>query len=240
MTNPWYRYASPADAHRLAGRLIPWFAVLAAVLFGGGLYLGLVAAPTDFQQGDVYRVLFVHVPAAWMGMLLYLLVAFYAAVGLAFHARASSMMASSLAVTGAMFTALALITGSLWGRPTWGTWWVWDARTTSTLILLFLYIGFISLRSAIDDPKRADRAGGVLAVVGVVNVPIIYFSVEWWSTLHQGATIRLTGDTSMAGSMLAPMLVMVAAIWLYSVAVVLMRLQTVIRERESVTMAVVQ
>jgi heme exporter protein C len=150
------------------------------------------------------------------------------------------MMASSLAVTGAMFTALALITGSLWGRPTWGTWWVWDARTTSTLILLFLYIGFISLRSAIDDPKRADRAGGVLAVVGVVNVPIIYFSVEWWSTLHQGATIRLTGDTSMAGSMLAPMLVMIAAIWLYSVAVVLMRLQTVIRERESVTMAVVQ
>ncbi len=232
MTTRLYRYASPGHAYRLAGRLVPWFAVPAAVLLAIGLYRGLAVAPTDFQQGDAYRVLFVHVPAAWLGMLLYVLLACYAALGWAFRARIASMMASSLAVTGAMFTALTLIAGSLWGRPTWGTWWVWDARTTSTLILLFLYIGFISLRSAIDDPRRADRAAAVLALVGVVNVPIIYFSVEWWNTLHQGATIRLTGETTMAGSMLTPLLMMSAACWLYSVAVVLVRLRITIRERE--------
>jgi len=212
--------------------LIPWFAVAAAMLFTTGLFLGLFVAPADFQQGDAYRVLFVHVPAAWMGMLLYILLAAYAAVGWVFNARAASMMASSLSITGAMFTFLSLVTGSLWGRPTWGTWWVWDARTTSTLILLFLYIGFISLQSAIDDPKRADRAGAVLALVGVVNVPIIYFSVQWWSTLHQGATIRIVDQTRMAGSMLAPLLIMIAACWFYAIAVVLTRLRCLIRERE--------
>jgi heme exporter protein C len=227
-----YKYASPGNLYRLAGQLIPWFAAPAALLFTIGLYLGLFVAPADFQQGDAYRVLFVHVPAAWMGMLLYILLAFYAAIGWAFNARASSMMASSLSITGAIFTFLSLVTGSLWGRPTWGTWWVWDARTTSTLILLFLYIGFISLQSAIDDPKRADRAGAVLAIVGVVNVPIIYFSVQWWSTLHQGATIRMAGETTMAGSMLAPLLIMIAACWMYSIAVVLVRLRCLIVERE--------
>lgn len=228
----WYKYASPGNLYRLAGRLVPWFAVPAGLLFVIGVYLGLFVAPTDFQQGDAYRVLFVHVPAAWMGMLLYVLLAFYAAVGWIFNARVSSMMASSLSITGAMFTFLALVTGSLWGRPTWGTWWVWDARTTSTLILLFLYIGFISLQSAIEDRKRADRAGTVVALVGVINVPIIYFSVRWWNTLHQGATIRIANETSMAGSMLAPLLIMIAACWLYSIAVVLVRLRRLIRERE--------
>jgi len=228
----WCKYASPGNLYRLAGQLIPWCAVPAGILFTVALYLGLFVAPTDFQQGDAYRVLFVHVPAAWMGMLLYLLVGFYAAVGWAFNARVSSMMASSLSITGAMFTFLSLVTGSLWGRPTWGTWWVWDARTTSTLILLFLYIGFIALQSAIDDPKRADRAGAVVALVGVVNVPIIYFSVQWWNTLHQGATIRIADQTSMAGSMLAPLLIMIAACWLYSIAVVLVRLRCLIVERE--------
>ena len=155
----WYKYASPGNLYRLAGQLIPWFAVPAGILFVVGLYLGLFVAPTDFQQGDAYRVLFVHVPAAWMGMLLYVLLAFYAAVGWIFNARVSSMMASSLSITGAMFTFLALVTGSLWGRPTWGTWWVWDARTTSTLILLFLYIGFISLQSAIEDPQARRSSG---------------------------------------------------------------------------------
>jgi heme exporter protein C len=228
----WYKYASPGNLYRLAGHLIPWCAVAAGILFTVGLYLGLFVAPADFQQGDAYRVLFVHVPAAWMGMLLYVLLAFYAAVGWVFNTRVSSMMASALSITGAMFTFLSLITGSLWGRPTWGTWWVWDARTTSTLILLFLYIGFISLHSAIDDPRRADRAAAVLALVGVVNVPIIYFSVQWWSTLHQGATIRIVNKTTMAGSMLAPLIVMIAACWLYSIAVVLVRLRCLILERE--------
>jgi heme exporter protein C len=228
----WSKYAVPGRLYRLAGRLIPWCAVAAAILFSVGLGLGLFVAPADFQQGDAYRVLFVHVPAAWMSMLLYLLLAFYATVGWVFNARVSSMMASSLSITGAMFTFLALVTGALWGRPTWGTWWVWDARTTSTLILLFLYVGFISLQSAIEDPRRADRAGAVLALVGVVNVPIIYFSVEWWSTLHQGATIRIADRTTMAGSMLAPLLVMLSACWLYSIAVVLVRLRCLILERE--------
>jgi heme exporter protein C len=232
-TIQWFKYAAPENLHRLAGRLMPWFAVPAAGLFGMGLYLGLLVAPADFQQGDAYRVLFIHVPAAWMGMLLYVVLAFYATVGWVLNVRASSMMASSLSATGAMFTVIALVTGSLWGRPTWGTWWVWDARTTSTLILLFLYVGFMSLQSAIDEVRRADRAGAVLALVGAVNVPIIYFSVEWWNTLHQGATLRIADESRMHASMLTPLLVMIAACWLYSIAVVLGRLQCVIRERAS-------
>ncbi len=228
----WYKYASPTAFYPLAGRLIPWFAIPAALLFIAGLYVGFFVAPTDFQQGEAYRIIFIHVPAAWMGMLLYLLMAGYAAIGWAFNARLASMMASSISITGASFTLLSLVTGALWGKPTWGTWWVWDARLTSTLILLFLYIGFISLQAAIDDPKRADRAGAVLAIVGVVNVPIIYFSVEWWNTLHQGATIRILGKPSIAPPMLAALLIMLAACWLYSIAVTLTRLRCIIMERE--------
>ena len=147
----WYKYASPANFYPLAGKLIPWFAIPAALLFVAGIYEGFFVAPTDFQQGDSYRIIFIHVPAAWMGMFLYVLMALYAGVGWAFNARLSSMMATSLSFTGAMFTFLSLVTGSLWGKPTWGAWWVWDARMTSTLILMFLYIGFISLQAAIDD-----------------------------------------------------------------------------------------
>lgn len=231
-TRKIYKYASPRAFYGLAGKLIPWFAIPAALLFLVGLYVGFIVAPSDFQQGDAYRIMFIHVPAAWMGMLLYVLMAFYAGIGWAFNARLSSMMASSLALTGAMFTLLALITGSLWGKPTWGAWWVWDARMTSTLILLFLYVGFISLQAAIDDPRRADKAGAVLALVGVINVPIIYFSVQWWNTLHQGATIRMIGKPTIAPKMLAAMLIMLAACWLYSVAVVLLRLRCIILERE--------
>jgi heme exporter protein C len=228
----WYKYASPANFYPLAGTLIPWFAIPAAILFVAGLYVGFFIAPTDFQQGDAYRIIFIHVPAAWLGMFLYVIMAIYAAIGWAFNARLASMMAKSISVTGAMFTLLSLVTGSLWGKPTWGTWWVWDARLTSTLILLFLYIGFISLEASIDDPRRADRAGAVLAIVGVINVPIIYFSVYWWNTLHQGATIRLLGKPSMEGSMLAAMFIMLAACWLYSIAVVLVRVRRIIVERE--------
>lgn len=231
----WYKYASPTNFDPLAGTLIPWFAISSAALFAAGLYVGFFVAPTDFQQGDAYRIIFIHVPAAWMGMLLYVLMAVYAGVGWAFNARLSSMMASSLSITGAMFTFLSLVTGSLWGKPTWGTWWAWDARLTSTLILLFLYIGFISLQAAIDDPRRADRAGALLALVGVINVPIIYFSVQWWNTLHQGATIRLLNKPTMAPPMLAAMLIMLGACWLYSIAVALMRLRCIILEREQGT-----
>lgn len=227
-----YKYASPAAFYPLAGKMIPWFAIPAALLFVAGLYIGFFIAPTDFQQGDAYRIIFIHVPAAWMGMLLYVLMAFYAGIGWAFNARLASMMASSIAITGALFTFISLVTGSLWGKPTWGTWWVWDARLTSTLILLFLYVGFISLQAAIDETRRADRAGAVLAIVGVINVPIIYFSVQWWNTLHQGATIRILGKPTIAAPMLAAMLTLLAACWLYSIAISLARVRCIILERE--------
>jgi heme exporter protein C len=227
-----YRYASPAMFYPVAGKMIPWFAIPATLLFAAGLFVGFFIAPTDFQQGEAYRIMFIHVPAAWMGMFLYVLMAVYAGVGWAFNARLSSMMASAIAITGASFTAISLVTGALWGKPTWGAWWVWDARMTSTLILLFLYAGFISLQAAIDDPRRADRAGAVIALVGLINVPIIYFSVQWWNTLHQGATIRMLNKPTIAPPMLAAMLIMLAACWLYSIAVVLVRLRVIILERE--------
>jgi len=227
-----YKYASPANFYPLAGKMIPFFAITAAILFAAGLYWGFFIAPTDFQQKDAYRIIFIHVPAAWMGMLLYVLMAFYAGIGWAFNARLSSMMASAIAPTGTLFTLISLVTGALWGKPTWGTYWQWDARMTSTLILLFLFIGFISLQAAIDDVRRADRAGAILALVGVINVPIIYFSVQWWNTLHQGATIRILGKPTIAAPMLTAMLIMLAACWLYSVAVVLIRLRCIILERE--------
>jgi len=227
-----YKYSSPSNFYPVAGKLVPVFGIPAAILFAVGLYVGFFVAPTDFQQGDAYRIIFIHVPAAWMGMMLYVLMAAYAGIGWAFNARLASMMATAISITGAMFTFLSLATGSLWGKPTWGTWWVWDARMTSTLILLFLYIGFISLQAAIDDHRRADRAGAVLAIVGVINVPIIYFSVQWWNTLHQGATIRLLNKPTMAPPMLAAMFIMLGACWLYSIAVVLARLRCIILERE--------
>jgi heme exporter protein C len=167
-----------------------------------------------------------------MSMFLYVVMAFWAALGLAFNTRLSSMMASAIAPTGAWMTFLALWTGALWGRPTWGAYWVWDARLTSELILLFLYLGFMALQAAIDDPRRADRAGALLAIVGVVNVPIIYFSVQWWNTLHQGASVSLTRAPSMASTMLAGMLLMALAFWLYSIAASLTRVRCIIRERE--------
>src|SRR5258707_9737912 len=234
MTSPrinWYKYAAPANFYPLAGKMVPWFAIVSALIFIVGLYMSFFVAPTDYQQHDAYRIVFIHVPAAWMGMFLYVLLAVYAGVGWAFNARLASMMATAIAPTGAIFTFLALVTGSLWGRPAWGVWWVWDARLTSTLILMFLYIGFISLQSSIEDPRRADRAGAVLALVGVINVPIIYFSVQWWNSLHQGATIT-TKSFKMAPSMLQAMLILLAACWIYSVAVVLVRVRCIIRERE--------
>src|SRR5436309_7133628 len=218
----WYKYSAPANFYPLAGKMIPFFAIPAAILFGLGLYVGFFVAPSEAVQGESYRILFIHVPAAWMGMFLYVLMAVYAGLGWAFNARLASMMATAISTTGAIFTFIALMTGSLWGRPAWGVYWVWDARMTSTLILMFLYIGFISLQSSIDDPRRADRAGEVLALVGLVNVPIIYFSVQWWNTLHQGATLTAR-SFKMAPSMLAAMLVMLAACWLYSITEVLMR-----------------
>ncbi len=230
-----FKYSSPATFYPLAGRMVPWFAVVSVVLMVVGLYMSFFVAPTDYKQGEGYRIMFIHVPAAWMSMFIYVVMAFWAVMGMVFNTRLSSMMASALAPTGAMFTFLALWTGALWGKPMWGTWWVWDARLTSELILLFLYIGYMALESAIDDPRRASRACGVLALVGVVNVPIIYFSVQWWNTLHQGATIKASGETSMTEVMLTTLLVMTLACWAYAIAVALTRVRRIILERESNT-----
>ncbi|EXI69209.1 MAG: Cytochrome c-type biogenesis protein CcmC [Candidatus Accumulibacter adjunctus] len=228
----WFRYASPQSFYPLAGRMIPWFWGLAAIFGVAGLGIGFLLAPSDAQQGEGYRIIFLHVPASWMSMFIYLVMAFWAATGLAFNTRLSGMMASALAPTGALFAFLSLWTGALWGKPMWGTWWVWDARLTSELILLFLYIGFIALQAAIDDPRRADRAGAILALVGVVNIPIIYFSVQWWNTLHQGASVSLTKAPSMAAMMLWGMLLCALACWMYSIAVALMRVRVIMLERE--------
>jgi heme exporter protein C len=227
-----YKYASPATFYDLAGKMIPWFYAAAALLGVAGLYIGFFLAPTDFQQSEAYRIIFIHVPASWMSMFIYVVMAVWAAIGLAFNTRLSFMMASALAPTGAMLTFVALWTGALWGRPTWGAWWVWDARLTSELILFFLYIGFMALQAAIDDPRRADRAGALIALVGVVNVPIIYFSVRWWNTLHQGASVSVSKAPSMASIMLAGMLVMAFAVWMYAIAAALSRARSIILERE--------
>lgn len=227
----WLAYASPVRFDPLARKLVPWFGAAALMFLVAGLYVGFVVAPTDAQQGEVYRIIFLHVPAAWMSMFIYLVMAGYCALALVLHTRLSSMMASALAPTGALFTAIALWTGALWGKPTWGTWWVWDARLTSELLLLFLYLGFIALESAIEDPRRAERACAVLGVVGVVNIPVIYFSVQWWNTLHQGTSISLTAAPSMAMTMLLGMLLMTLACWMYSICVALIRVRCIMRER---------
>ena len=231
----WFYFAAPQRFYRLSGQLLPWCFVLASLLAVWGLYIGLWLAPTDAQQGEAYRIIFVHVPVAWMSMVVYLAMAGWAGLGLVFNSRLASMMACALAPTGALMTFLALWTGALWGKPTWGAWWVWDARLTSELVLLFLYIGFMSLHAAIDDPRRADRAAGLLALVGVVNVPIIYFSVKWWNTLHQGASVSLTKSPSMASTMLLGMLVMALACWAYCIAAALLRVRSIILEREAHT-----
>ena len=228
----WFKYAAPQRFYALTGSLIPYCVAIAVIATIIGLTIGLLIAPSDHQQGESYRIIFIHVPAAWMSMIIYLAVAFWAAIGLIFNARLASMFALALAPTGALMTFIALWTGSLWGKPTWGTYWVWDARLTSELILLFLYLGFLSLHASIEDTRKADRSAAVLAIVGVVNIPIIYFSVKWWNTLHQGASVSLTKAPTMATQMLTGMLIMTVAFWAYSFALSFYRCRTLILERE--------
>jgi heme exporter protein C len=228
----WYYFAAPSTFYRLAGKMAPWFFALAAVLGAAGLYLGLLVAPTDAQQGEVYRIIFIHVPAAWMSMFLYLVMAVYAGLALAYNTRLSAMMARAIAPTGAMFTFVALWTGAFWGRPTWGAYWVWDARLTSELVLLFLYFGFIALANAFEDARRGDRAAALLALIGLVNLPIIYFSVLWWNTLHQGSSVSFKG-TSMHVTMFRAMMLMALCFWMYAIGAALMRARAIILERES-------
>jgi len=227
----WFKYSAPSTFYGLAGKLVPWFAWSSAILFAAGLYISFFVAPTDATQSEAYRIIFIHVPVSILSMFIYLVMALYAALGLVFNTRLSSMMATALAPTGALFAFIALWSGALWGKPMWGAWWVWDARLTSELILLFLYLGFIALHSSIDDPRRADRAAALLAIVGSVNVPIIYFSVKWWNTLHQGATIKFTG-TSMHVAMQQGLWLMMLACWTYVFAITLTRVRSIILERE--------
>lgn len=227
----WRQLASLPVFDYWAKRVWPWLAVFALALAAAGLWVGFGVAPTDHQQGEVYRIIFLHVPAAWMSMLIYVAAAVHAGLGLIFRARLSPMLARALAPTGALFTVIALWTGAAWGKPTWGAWWVWDARLTSELILLFLYLGYLGVVSAIEDVDRANSAGAIVLLAGVVNVPIIYFSVQWWSTLHQGATIRIDAAPSMTHSMLLGMLLMTLACWAYTLAVCLVRTRCLIAER---------
>ncbi len=228
----WFKFASPQSFYPLAGKMAPWFVALAVAFALPALWLGFFVAPADAVQGDGYRIIYIHVATSWMSMFIYCVMAFWAAMGFVFNTRLSGMLTAALAPTGALFAFLSLWTGALWGKPMWGTWWVWDARLTSELILFFLYLGYIALTAAMDDARRADRAGGILALVGVVNVPIIYFSVKWWNTLHQGASVSLTKAPSMAQTMLWGMLLTALACWMYSIAVALYRVRAIILERE--------
>lgn len=228
----FHKMASPPHFYRIAGTLVPWFGWTALALIVLGLYGGLVLAPPDYQQGDGFRILYVHAPAAWMSMFIYATMAIAAGVGLIWRIKLAHAVAAASAPIGASFTFLALVTGSLWGRPMWGTWWEWDARLTSELILLFLYLGYIALRASIEDPQRADKSSAVLALVGVVNLPIIHFSVYWWNSLHQGATVAKMAKASITGNMLWPLLTMILAFQLYYGALLCMRVRAEVLKRE--------
>ena len=226
------RLASPRYFYRVSERVSPWLGWCALGLCLAGLWGALVLAPPDYQQGESYRIIYIHVPSAWMSLFVYVVMASAGTVGLVWRVKLAEVVASASAPLGAWFTFLALATGSLWGKPMWGTYWVWDARLTSELILLFLYLGVIALNAAIEDPRVASRAAAVLALVGLVNIPIIHYSVEWWSTLHQGPTVTKLDAPSIHMSMLMPLLVMALAFKLYYVTVLLMRARWVLVERE--------
>jgi heme exporter protein C len=231
----FYRLASPPYVYRTAAALTPWFMTVAVIAIAGGLIGGLGLAPPDYQQGDAFRIIYVHVPSAYLSLFCYTAMALAGAIGLIWRIKMAYALAAATAPIGASFTVLALLTGSLWGKPMWGTYWAWDPRLTSELILLFLYVGVMSLRPAFEDPARGDRAAALLSIVGVVNVPIIHFSVQWWNSLHQGSTIAKIGESSISGSMLWPLLTMLLGFTCFFGAVVCMRLrgEVLSRERQS-------
>ncbi len=226
------RFANPARFMRLSAKLVPWVGWPTAALLGVGLYLSLFVAPPDYQQGESVRLMFIHVPAAWMALFVYTNMAFASAVGLIWKHPLADIAARNCAPIGAAFTFIALLTGSLWGKPMWGTWWVWDARLTSVLVLFFLYLGYMALGSAFDDPARGSRASAILALVGFVNVPIIKFSVEWWNTLHQPASVMRAGGPSIDASMLVPLLIMAVGFTTYFFTVLLLRMRADITARK--------
>jgi heme exporter protein C len=227
------RFANPARFMRMSGAVLPVLAAATVAVLGLGLYLALFVAPPDYQQGESVRIMFVHVPAAWLALLVYLLVAVASAVALVWRHPLAEIAAQAAAPLGAAFTLVCLVTGSLWGRPMWGTWWVWDARLTSVLVLFFLYLGYIALANAFDDPGRGGRAASVLALVGVVNLPIIKFSVDWWNTLHQADSVFRLGGPTIDRSMLVPLLVMGFGYLLLFKTLLLVRMRTALNERKA-------
>jgi heme exporter protein C len=228
--------ANPARFMRLSAKALPWCGWAAVAVLALGLYWSLALAPPDYQQGAAVRIMYIHVPAAWMALGVYLFVAVASAVALVWRHPLAEVAAQAAAPIGAAFTFVCLATGSLWGRPMWGAWWVWDARLTSVLILFFLYLGYIALANAFDDPSRGGRAGSVLALVGVVNLPIIKFSVDWWNTLHQPASVMRMGGPTIAMSMLVPLLVMAAGFGLLFAALLMLRMRTAVNERKAITL----
>jgi heme exporter protein C len=228
----FYRLASPPYVYRVTGSLTPWFLTLAALAMGYGTIAGLVFAPPDYQQGDAFRIIYVHAPSAWLSLMSYTTMAVAGAIGLIWRIKVAHAVSAAVAPIGASFTLLALVTGSLWGRPMWGTYWAWDPRLTSELILLFLYFGVMSLRPAFEDAARGDRAAALLAIVGVVNVPIIHYSVLWWNSLHQGATVAKLGKPAIDSSMLWPLLSNFLGFMLFFGAVLCMRLRGEVLNRE--------
>jgi len=229
----YHKLSSPEFFYRFASAVLPWLILPCVALFAIGLYTGLVLSPPDYQQGDTVRIMYIHVPAAWMSMFIYVVMAISGVLAVVWHTKIAEWTTMACAPVGAMFTAITLVTGSLWGRPTWGTYWAWDARLTAELVLLFLYLGVIALYHAINDSRQAARAASLLAIVGLVNIPIIHFSVKWWNTLHQGASIRLTGESSIHESMLWPLLIMAVAAKLYFLISLFNRIRVQILQAES-------
>lgn len=226
-----HKYANPARFLRLTAAIFPWVAALTVILLAAGLYVGLFASPEDYQQGSTVRIMFVHVPAAWMSMSVYTMMAISAAVGLIWKHPVADLSAKAAAPIGACFTFLALVTGSLWGQPMWGTFWVWDARLTSVLILFFLYLGYMAIWESYDDPSKAAKAAAILVLVGAINVPIIKFSVDWWNTLHQPASVATMDGPKIHSSILTPLLIMGSAYMSLFVTVFIIRVKAEILNR---------
>ncbi len=231
----FHKLSSPKYYYEWSGKLVPWLAGITIILMAVGVYWGLVEAPTDYQQGESYRIIFIHVPSAWMSMFVYVVMAIAGFVALVWKTKISEIVVSECAVIGAMFTALALITGMLWGKPTWGTYWQWDARLTSELILLFLYFGVIAIYSSIEDKRTAAKAASMLALVGVINIPIIHYSVTWWNSLHQPNMEIVSDSPSMHSSMLIPLMIMAFAFKFYFAWVLIVRIRNEILSRERAT-----
>ena len=229
----WYhQLASPRYFYRFCSVLLPWLVPIAVLTTAVGWVWGLAFAPEDYQQGNSYRIIFIHVPAASAALLGYIALGVAGLVNLVWRLKMAEVMLKAMAPFGAVLAALALITGAVWGKPTWGTYWVWDARLTSMLIMFFLYLGVIALSNAIPDPRQAGRAAGLLAVIGVINVVIVKYSVEWWNSLHQGSTIKVVGETTMPASMLAPLLISMLGIYLLYAVSVLWRARAEVLRRE--------